>query len=381
MLRITYDKNGINNKVFRFVENALKKHIYFQMGLNCSYTKEDVLRMILLATSQNTYIEPMKRTLHIDTIFPVPDADTIHYHLKKNGIDEIKAQMKECNSDIFKRAKKQRLFNTAQVVAVDYNDHPFHGKSLGVYRVGSKKNKGTNYATRIATIDILKPNERYTLHSIPVKQFDSKVQHLRTLITEAEKHVKIKLILLDRGFCTIDCINFLRENGYKYLMPVSKDDKIKKEVKKTHGLFYRFTDYRMGTRKRGVNFTLIIVDSCLIESKEAKEAYYTYATNMKVNRKNVIPLVRIYDRRWGIETGYEGKNNFVTKTRSTDVKVRIFLRLLTVLLFNLWTILRAQADKFNLPQGRDGFCKASFRMILLFMSAAHLLENRDRPPP
>ena len=83
----------------------------------------------------------------------------------------------------------------------------------------------------------------------------------------------------------------------------------------------------MGTKKRGVNFNLIVC--------ETGENVVAFATNKPTDPKWTLQM---YKWRWGIETGYRVKKDFRAKTTSTSHIVRVIYFLLSVILYNLWVM-------------------------------------------
>lgn len=54
-------------------------------------------------------------------------------------------------------------------------------------------------------------------------------------------------------------------------------------------------------------------------------------------------MLRLYKKRWGIETSYRMINEFLPKTTSRSWIVRIFYFILACLIYNTWVVLNARA--------------------------------------
>ena len=96
-------------------------------------------------------------------------------------------------------------------------------------------------------------------------------------------------------------------------------------------------EYTLNRGKSFATFTLVIV----VESPKKPDdewSVFAYATNMHVDRNNAIKLADNYRKRWGIETGYRVKEEVRGKTCSCNYAIRLFLQLLSILLYNLWQL-------------------------------------------
>ena len=83
--------------------------------------------------------------------------------------------------------------------------------------------------------------------------------------------------------------------------------------------------------------TLVIV----VESPERFDGewnMFAYATNIPVTKDNALELADSYRSRWGLETGYRVKEEVRGKTCSRNYAIRLFLQLLSILLYNLWQL-------------------------------------------
>ncbi len=65
---------------------------------------------------------------------------------------------------------------------------------------------------------------------------------------------------------------------------------------------------------------------------------FAYATNIPVTKDNALELADSYRSRWGIETDYRVKEEVRWKTCSRNYAMRLFLQLLSILLYNLWQL-------------------------------------------
>lgn len=119
------------------------------------------------------------------------------------------------------------------------------------------------------------------------------------------------------------------------MIPVKKYDKVERSMKTV------FKDgpqlYEMS---KGVTFTLVVVND--VDTGKL----LPYATNLD----GIQPVVvhELYTHRFGIETQYRMKNQFLGRTCSKLYSVRYAFFILAVTLYNLWILLNI------LERGRQG---------------------------
>ncbi|MEM4728428.1 MAG: hypothetical protein QXH42_01520, partial [Thermoplasmata archaeon] len=101
--------------------------------------------------------------------------------------------------------------------------------------------------------------------------------------------------------------------------------------------------------KRSATFTLVVMDTPRKKRQRSEEKRLLLGTNQPVGERDLLPLARKYDGRWGIETGYriqEGDFEIHTKTRLPSS--RLFLWLFQFAMYELWrltNILREARDR------------------------------------
>jgi IS4 transposase len=69
---------------------------------------------------------------------------------------------------------------------------------------------------------------------------------------------------------------------------------------------------------------------------------YFLATNIAASPRRIL---RMYKRRWGIETSYRKVREFLPKTTSRSWLVRIFNFIFARLIYNVWVVLNARAQE------------------------------------
>jgi IS4 transposase len=77
----------------------------------------------------------------------------------------------------------------------------------------------------------------------------------------------------------------------------------------------------------------------VVEAVDTKANRYFIGTNMSGRPKTILKL---YKKRWGIETSCRMIGQFQPKTTSNSHVIRVFYFVLAVLLYNIWVLLNAR---------------------------------------
>jgi IS4 transposase len=151
------------------------------------------------------------------------------------------------------------------------------------------------------------------------------------LVREARKYVRIKHVLMDRGFYSVDVFNCLDKLGLKYVACARKSGKMEETIKGR-----KRTEYEIKNTEQTA-----LVDLVIYRPPE-KEDEWVYVTNIR----NIPPktLADQYKKRWGIETGYRSKNKYQANTTSKNYSIRLFYMLLAIALYNFWVLVNLSAD-------------------------------------
>jgi hypothetical protein len=117
-----------------------------------------------------------------------------------------------------RRARKRPFSLAVDLTLLAYYGH--HSlDDLRIYR--SQAKRGTNSFFAYATAYLVLHGQRFTLAVIPVTRSESMKQVLQELLAAVSKAgVKIGLLLLDRGFDSVEVIRYLQQACRPFLMPV-----------------------------------------------------------------------------------------------------------------------------------------------------------------
>lgn len=300
---------------------------------NAEYEPVELLSFLTYAAFTNDFVNDTAET------YPVPEAphpNTVFYRIRNLSVGEILEQFNSAMDRIIDVADEKEALGGEVDLAIDITDWRYYGDKNDPMVVLTEPKNGTNRAFFLATVYAVVKGERFTLKAVPMGPFTSKEDILECLLCYAEKKVDIGTVYVDRGFFTVDCIKILKQEGVKFLMPATKNKRVKEETEEETP---RIVEFEYGVnRKDPVTFNLAV-----IEDDDGKVR--TFATNHEVEEDELEKLFDMYSRRWGIETSYRVKHQFRAKTRTKKYEPRIFLFLFSVCLYNLWVLVNYQVTK------------------------------------
>jgi IS4 transposase len=221
-------------------------------------------------------------------------------------------------------------------------------------------------------LNIVIGDAKITLAALPVKPFSNKAKLVNWVLTEAERKVKINLVLMDRGFFTKDVIKVLEMHHLKFLFPVPKNKLVKQMIKDAHKSKNFVAKYEFKRRRKVVgSFTIFFLLDPDSKERAIWKRYRVFGTNLPVINDIRENLAEVYRMRWGIETSYRvEKHDFLAKTTSKSYKFRLFLFLVAVILYNFWMITRmVYGKKFYARKWKNSI------YILLYSSSLQSVET------
>ena len=331
--------------VKKSIKNRVVEAVPFQMGKNCKYSKKGVVDTTLFSITNGVFIEYGSKRLRNDG-HEMPSADDVFYHLNKLDEFEVYGAFCAVNKRILEEAKGLGAFDLPVWAAIDKHKIPWFGKDRGKHALGMERVRGTNWAHGYASLECVKPANKFTLAVVPLTQYTTKKEMITRLVKNGERFADIEGVFADREFYNVESIAAIEGCKKRYVVPVRRNKKIDQIAREAH---YKadnipnsesrayITEYTMRNGKDAVGFKLVVV---LEPPDDPKNGFreFVFATNIDVTISNVLEIAKSYRLRWGIETGYRVKECVRGKTCSRKYHVRLLLQLLSVLLYNLWTL-------------------------------------------
>jgi hypothetical protein len=346
-------------KLAIFAKENINSRLYLHRGKNIKFEDKHYLALLLMMSLFCGFAES---TGYITNQFGhLPKGDSLLDQLQKLKEDEIAEQFKKIFEWQFKSIFRFRILKPKLIVSIDNTDKPtYSSRREDKNIVGGKPKASTTHFFRFATIQIANKKNPITLYTLHCKKDTTNEEIVEKLILEAKKYVRIKLVLIDRGFYDTKVFNKLEQLHVKYLMPCKYNERTEKMFQEHLKSDYEVKPYFcQNSQKEYADFKLI-----MIRLSDAKEI--GYVTNMcfiKLHRAKY--YIELYKKRWNIETGYRMQNMFFAKTCSINPSIRLFYFCYSVALHNLWIIAKS---KFQNKEFRIPMRMFSLVLIILVMS-------------
>ena len=223
---------------------------------------------------------------------------------------------------------KKGLVLTNVAIAFDWHDVRFYGKHDKEGVVGTKPERGTSYAYCYLTVSIITPGKRLVLAVVPLLSRDDLWQIVLPLLDQVLQNVKtVSYVAFDNGFQDSKLLQALIDRSIPFIIPLRDTVKLRRR--------WRWKRYlkRFNYCTKGV-----WVD--VVEAVDSKGMQYFIGADLPGRPKRIL---RLYKKRWGIETSYRMMGQFFAKTTCDDYAVRVWYFVLAVLLYNVWVLLNARA--------------------------------------
>lgn len=298
------------NRILGFINKT------FSIKQNAVWKENNYAELVAAAASHNTYLE----TVSSET---TPNADTLHYRISTDT--DVSRLMHEFLTLTHKQLKK--LKGRKAIVIVDYTCEPFFGKTQNDWIHGYRPAPGSHGCYKFLSASVVVDDQRYFVYAKPVSVLADETFELWQMLAHLQVlGIKIKVVLMDRGFARdSENLALLHDLGIKYLGLYPKYRNIRKITGKMKRSFIN-----RKFKTRGIPTRLII-------GKEEKITW-VFVTNMEF--ADFVRYKVLYKKRWNIETGFRVQDEATIKTKSTDIRVRYFLFLAAMLLYNAWKSLR-----------------------------------------
>ena len=297
---------------------------------------------------------------------------------KRRKIIEAKlnAAMNQSLPAAFRRRPRQ--------LAIDYHEIPYHGHSPKNHTLGRKPRLGTSRFFTYATACLVDHGHRYTLAYTWVRAQDSTVDVLERLLDEVAKlGLKIRKVLLDRGFFSVEVMRFLQGRNLPFLMPAVMRGRKPGRGKKSTGwrtfLGKAAGWYRHCCRDKKEEVT---VEVCV-----TYKSYRHHRTGKRRNKKLVYAAWKVrgapreireeYRKRFGIESSYRQLGQARIRTSTKNPILRLFFVGLGLLLRNLWVQIHSELFGESLdPKVRAKAKRLQFKLVLAIIGQmAYEAEN------
>jgi DDE family transposase len=265
-------------------------------------------------------------------------------------LDALEGQV----NDLLAKLIPNGLGKRGRRVAVDLVALPYHGTVEEAHQdeiCRSKAKGGTTHFFTYATAYAVVRGRRYTLAMCRVRAKQTMDYVLRTLLTRlVTLGIRIKLLLLDRGFYSVRVIQDLITGEWPFIMPAVKRGKKPTTPGGPTGTYAlaakkqgQWTPYTLKSSKEGqVDFDLAVVchNTRGQRGRHQREALL-YAT-WGLKHRALSWIRAAYRSRFGIESSYRQSHQARIRTSSRKPALRLLFMGVALVLRNVWVWLHAE---------------------------------------
>ncbi len=296
------------------------------LGFKNSRSEDLTFKTLLLASLSNSYVEGSSQVTGAC-------GQTVRNNLREKKPDTLL----QISHDMIATLTEMGILKKPLIVALDWHDEMYYGSLEAEGIIGTKNNRGTNYAYEYATASIVVKGLRFTIAVIPVKQ-RSAVGMIRTVMEIIDElGIKISILLMDGGFFSVDAINYLISSKVMFIIHAPK-------LAKAYGYDVSDSMYTTNSHKKRkkdqATFRMVSIYSRKRSGKHFKKILYVFATNTSFSS---VSILKFYKKRWGIETGYRMIRKFLARTTTKKYSVWLMYFYLAVLLYNFWVLLNLKS--------------------------------------
>lgn len=241
----------------------------------------------------------------------------------------------------------QGLLKRPQRIAIDTHEVPYHGRpqeNRNEFR-GGKSRRGTTHFHNYATAYVVRKGYRFTLAMAWFRQDDSFRDLLQRLLRQVRQcGVKVRLVLLDRGFYSADVIRYLQAARTPFLMPLKAAGRRPRHERAVRSDARRFAEQKCSgwarhSWKSGGRRVTVEVCVCCENYAGWKRKHGRVALVFAYGgfHPGSIPWIRqTYRRRFGIEASYRQMERARIRTSTRDPLRRLLFAGIALLLRNAW---------------------------------------------
>jgi putative transposase len=314
-----------------------------------------------------------------------PSDDAVRKALKANlpALDELEQRL----NDALFESLPRRLFRSGRrwFVALDITLIPYHGQPqrdpAEVYRGEAKS--GTTHFHAYATAYLMHRGRRCTLALVRVTLGMPMADVVRRLLTLVRQlGITPKLLLLDRGFCSVDVVRYLQAARMPFLMPAPMRGRKADHPRGPSGTYVLAATKHSGWSRyswRSAEGKQASVQVCLVRARlKARRGKRGRRMTLVYFFWGIEPqsyqwVRQTYRRRFGIESSYRQMNQARLRTSTRDPAQRLLFVGLALVLRNVWVWLHCEVLAQPCRGGRQLRLEA-LRLRAMLLWIVHLVE-------
>jgi putative transposase len=362
-------KDEVHGHAYHWLNAALKLEYE---GTKC--TASTLLQILLIAATRTVSLFAACRDLA-----DAPTDQTVRNALEAS-LPEIMELERRLNRSLSTHLPKA-LFRKSRRIAIDLTLIPYHGHphqdKKEIYRSSPKS--GTTHFHAYATAAVVHKGHRYTLAMLRVEhgaKMKDVVQRLLKIVRS--RGVKIRYLLLDKGFFSVEVVTYLKRARLGFIIPAMARGRKPKGRKKATGLrairrknngYYRHTlTGKIDGKQRTARVTICVASKRYTHKKTGKRRSKKLMYVVWKVRLMPREIREMYRKRFGIETSYRQMHEARIKTCTRDPKLRLLFVGIALVLRNIWVWLHFKLAKGKWTEEPQLFLKLlRFREMLLWI--------------
>jgi putative transposase len=280
-----------------------------------------------------------------------------------------------------------------QCVALDLTLIPYYGEPYQdpAELYGGAAKAGTQLFHAYATAYVIFRGCRWTVALRPVRQGDAWDDIVRDLLRQAVRAgVKARLVLLDRGFYSVEVIRYLQAARYPFILPVVRRGRSPKHVHGPSGTWVFFTWKRSGwarytlQQRRGRRTATVDIGVCCRWVQRRRRRRPEWGPRQRevwvyaywgVQPPSLTWLRETYRLRFGIESSYRQLHQGRIRTSTRRPLLRLLYVGVALLLRNVWVWLHWEVLAYRRRgRRRVDLDQLPFRALLLWLQ--HCIEEQ-----
>jgi len=349
-MRSRHDYIVTKDEVYGYADHWLSSALKLEYkGTKCNSSM--LLQILLIAAARVVSIFAVCRDLA-----DAPSDQTIRNALAAS-LPELTELERRLNLSLATKLPKA-LHRKARMVAIDLTLIPYHGQPLRdereIYR--SEAKSGTTHFHAYATAIVVHKGHRYTLALTHVEHGESMKDVVQRLLQIVRRRgVRIKFLLLDKGFFSISVISYLRRARYGFIIPAVPRGRKPKAPKKLTGLralrkanngYYQHTlSSNTDGKSRKARVMICVASKGYTHKKTGKRRCKKLLYAVWKVRRTPREIRETYRRRFGIETSYRQMNEARIHTCTRDPAQRLLFVGVALVLRNVWVWLHFKFAK------------------------------------
>jgi len=239
------------------------------------------------------------------------------------------------------------LRRRAQRLAIDLTLIPYHGEPFvdpkEIYRSQSKC--GTSHFHAYASACVVYRGQRFTVALTPVEKGESMAEVVKRLVRQAAKSgVRTQLLLLDRGFYSVEVVRYLQQARVPFLMPAIARGRKPSKGQPASGIRV-FQVWKKGgwskhtltaaNKQRATVSIAVYCGNYKGQWKRHGRYAWIYAF-WGIKPRSLRWVADTYRTRFSIETTYRQMHQARIRTCTRNPHLRFFFVAIAIILRNVW---------------------------------------------